>query len=163
MEQAAEWLRAAGPLALAVITLLATMGIPVPATPGVVVAGAFAARGGESVVALFAAALIGAAIGDGLSFGIGRRGEEAVHSRLEKRRLWRRARRWVEAHAGWTILLGRFPISWLQFPTALLSGAARGPYLRFLAWALPGQAMWVAAYMALGYYGWDLARTWFGG
>ena len=130
------------------------IGIPVPAIPTLVVAGAFAAGGKLSVVAVFAVALVASVVADVAWYVAGRVYGNRVMRLLCSISLTpdscvsqtqERFERWgVNA-----LLIAKFVpgISLLAPP---LAGATRIGWLTFLAYNTAGAALWVAAGVGAG-------------
>jgi membrane protein DedA with SNARE-associated domain len=137
--------------------LLESTGLPLPGESLMIAAALFAASTGDmNIVLLVLAAAAGAIGGDQIGYGIGRwvgfrvlsRWGRAVgisDERLELGRfLFRR-------YGGGVVFLGRF-VAFLRTFAAVLAGANRMPWHRFLLWNSLGGLGWTALY-GFGAYG----------
>lgn len=146
-----HYLESHGPIVLAVLLFLASVGVPVPASIIVIAAGAFARQGKFGWALAFALTLAGATLGSGGSYAMGRWGLKAVVNRLQKGRAWRRAEDKFRKGAAPAIVLTRFLITPLALPTNLIAGAEKYPPPAFLFWCAVGTAIWIGIYGGAGY------------
>src|SRR5437899_12465487 len=142
---------------------LESLGLPLPGETALVTAAAFAALGHLSIYGVVATAAAAAVIGDNGGYWIGRKGGIALVRRygrllhLNEAHL-ERARRFFERHGPPTVFMGRF-IALLRTWTAVLAGAARMPYGRFMLYNALGAVCWASVVGALGYgFGRNLPR-----
>ena len=142
---------------------LESLGIPLPGETALVTAAAFAALGHLSIYGVLTTAVAAAVIGDNGGYWIGRKGGIALVRRygrflhLNEAHL-ERARHFFGRHGPPTVFIGRF-IALLRTWTAVLAGAARMPYGRFMLYNALGAACWAGAVGALGYvFGRNLPR-----
>jgi len=142
---------------------LESLGIPLPGETALVTAAAFAALGHLSIYGVVTTAVAAAVIGDNGGYWIGRKGGIALVRRygrflhLNEAHL-ERARHFFGRHGPPTVFIGRF-IALLRTWTAVLAGAARMPYGRFMLYNALGAACWAGAVGALGYvFGRNLPR-----
>src|SRR5256886_13123441 len=152
-----------GYVVLFVLVALESLGIPLPGETALVTAGAWAALGHLSIYAVVATAVAAAVIGDNGGYWIGRAGGIALGRRygrfihLNESHL-ERARVFFERHGPKTGFIGRF-IALLRTWAAVLAGAARMPYGRFMLYNALGAVCWAGAVGALGYvFGRNLPR-----
>jgi membrane-associated protein len=126
----------------------------VPGEAGMVVVGAAGDRGGAALWPLILAGTAGAAVGDAVSYALGRR----YGLRLAHR--WAFTRRHIEpalvaaehrfeSHAGLAVAAGRW-VGALRAVVPAVAGAARMPFGRFLLWNVPSCAAWAAVTVTLG-------------
>jgi membrane protein DedA with SNARE-associated domain len=136
----------------AVLFFLGAIGIPVGASVLVIAAGAFAQQG--ILVWYYAAALglVGAVLGDAISFGIGFYARERVDHRFGNSPAWRSAREAFEERADMAIYLTRFLITALAIPTNLIAGGSEIRFRRFMFYDSLGEATWIVLYGGLGYW-----------
>src|SRR6266581_4789298 len=129
--------------------LLEQIGLPLPAIPTLVIAGALAADGKLSALALFGVAFIGCVIGDTLWYVAGRRYGRRVMRLLCRislspdscvRQTEYQFGRW----GGLTLVLAKF-IPGLSTIAPPLAGATRLAWAPFLFWNGLGIALWAAA------------------
>lgn len=140
-----------GPPALGVALLLGALGLPLPGTLFVLAAGAFVRQG---VIDLWLAAglgLLGAVIGDGGSYAMGRFAKGWVQRRFGQSQAWQNAQATFERRGGVAVYLTRFLITPLAIPTNLIAGGSGYPYWRFFTYDLAGEFTWIALYGGLGY------------
>ena len=142
---------------------LESLGIPLPGETALVTAAAFAALGHLSIYGVLTTAVAAAVISDNGGYWIGRKGGIALVRRygrflhLNEAHL-ERARHFFGRHGPPTVFIGRF-IALLRTWTAVLAGAARMPYGRFMLYNALGAACWAGAVGALGYvFGRNLPR-----
>lgn len=146
-----QHLQNSGPVVLAVVLFLASMGIPLPASIIVIAAGAFARQGRFSWEAAFFMTLLGATLGSGGSYLCGSKGLEMMTSRLKRGRAWRKAEKTFQERGAAAIVLTRFLLTPLALPINLIAGADKYPFGKFMAFCAFGQAIWVAIYGGAGY------------
>ena len=146
-----QHLQTYGPIVLAVVLFLASMGIPFPASIIVIAAGAFARQGRFSWESAFFMTLLGATLGSGGSYLCGSRGVEMMTSRLKRGRAWRKAEEKFHKQAPAAIVLTRFLITPLALPINLIAGVDKYPLGKFLILCTIGQAIWIAIYGGAGY------------
>ena len=135
----------------AVFLFLGALGVPVGASVLVIAAGAFSQQGILDWLSTAILGLIGAVIGDAVSFGIGFYAKDWVDRRLGKSPAWRNARRSFDSRAGLAIYLTRFLITALAVPTNLIAGGSGIKFQRFMAYDSLGEFTWIILYGGLGY------------
>ena len=145
-----QHLQTYGPVVLAIVLFLASMGIPFPASIIVIAAGAFARQGRFSWEFAFFMTLLGATLGSGGSYLCGSKGVEMMTSRLKRGRAWRKAEESFEKQGAAAIVLTRFLLTPLALPINLIAGANKYPLGKFLALCTFGQAIWIGKKLALG-------------
>ena len=132
------------------VVLLESLGVPAPGETLVVAAALYAAHGGMNIWAVVGATALGAIIGDNLGYLIGARLGDRLLSRygryigLDERRL-ELARYLFHRYGGRVVFFGRF-VGILRTFAALLAGAGRMPWRRFLAANAAGGVAWAAIY-----------------
>lgn len=148
---------------LLVVVFLEQIGLPFPAVPFLLTAGALAAAGKSSLAALVAAALVATLVADLVWYEAGRRGGARVLAwicriSLEPDACVRKTQD-VFARRGDRLLL------WVKFVPGLstvappLAGVLKMRPSRFLLFDGGGALLWVAAYLVLGYtFGNELER-----
>jgi membrane protein DedA with SNARE-associated domain len=140
-----------GSPALALALLLAALGVPLPGTMFVMAAGAFVQQGVMDTWSTAGLALLGAVMGDSLSYSIGRFGSSLLPERLVHSDTWQRAQQQFDRRGGAAIVLTRFLLTPLALPTNLIAGSSRYPFQRFLLFDISGEIIWVALFGSLGY------------
>jgi len=134
---------------------LESLGIPLPGETALVAAATWAALGHLSIYGVVATAAAAAVLGDNGGYWIGRKGGIALVRRygrflhINESHL-ERAHRLFERHGPKTVFFGRF-IALLRTWTAVLAGAARMPYTRFMLYNALGGACWSVLFGTLGF------------
>ncbi|SFI89303.1 DedA family protein [Celeribacter neptunius] len=129
--------------------------VPIPTSLMMLAAGALAAAGDLAPLPLIAGAFTGAVLGDQAGYALGRRAGPPVLAWLNRsatrRKVISRAEKMVDAHGG----MGVFFSTWLFAPLGpyvnIVSGATRLSWLRFSLADIAGEAIWVNAYVWIGY------------
>lgn len=147
-ERLLELLPLYGLPALGLVVGLGCLGLPVPSSLFILVAGSFAAAGDFDPVAVFLVCLAGALLADNLGFLIGRRGGAFLERRFAAR--IERARGLLDRSGGAAVFLSRWLVSPLGPAVNLVAGATGFRWRRFLAFDLAGEVLWVLLYMGLG-------------
>lgn len=139
---------------LAGVILVASVGLPLPASLLLIAAGAFVAQGqfphGWTVVV----ATLAAVAGDSIGFGLGHWGGPGAIERISR---WtgpqrqRQATHLVRRWGGLGIFLSRWLVSPLGPALNLTSGLSGYPWWRFLIYDLAGELVWVGLYTTVGY------------
>ena len=134
--------------------LLEQLGVPLPAVPTLIVAGALAADGTLSAPAVFGAAFAASMIGDSAWYVAGRRYGRRVMTILCRISLSpdscvRQTESYFDRWGGLTLALGKF-IPGLATVAPPLAGAMRIRWRSYLLLNGAGTALWVAAPIALG-------------
>ena len=151
-------LHAFGPLFAFVSVLAASLGLPVPAMPALILTGGVLA-GAQGSVALaladFFGALLGAALGDTLWYLAGRRHGFKVlqllcRISLSRDTCVRRTEGFFEKRGVRLLLFARF-VPGLSLVSVPMSGSAAVPYLRFVRFDMSGAALWIGLGLLLGY------------
>jgi membrane protein DedA with SNARE-associated domain len=149
--------------------LLENAGAPVPGET-ILLAGAALARYGSLKLSLvIATAIVGATLGDNLGFFIGRRGGRALVERYGAVLGMTGARlaefdRFFDRHGAKTVFVARF-ITGLRVLGALLAGASRLSWPRFLVFNALGAIVWATTFGVVGYalgYSWLTLEQWIG-
>ncbi|MCX6059244.1 MAG: VTT domain-containing protein [Chloroflexi bacterium] len=133
------------------ILLLGALGLPIGASVVLIAAGAFSQQGILSWPSTALIGLLGALIGDTLSFGMGYYAKDSVQRRFGKSAAWRRARASFQERAGLAVFLTRWLITALAIPTNLIAGGSGYKYSQFIAYDVAGEILWIGLYGGLGY------------
>jgi membrane protein DedA with SNARE-associated domain len=131
-----------GLLALFLIVMLESSGVPLPGETALVAAGVFASHGELNIAAVIIVAAAAAIIGDNLGYWIGRTGGRSVLTRwtVTSRTLpW--AEGFFERHGPKTIFIGRF-FSILRVTAAWMAGVSRMRWWTFFLWNAAGGICW---------------------
>lgn len=140
-----------GAPAFGILLFLGALGVPVGASVLVIAAGAFSQQGILSWSQAAFIGLIGAILGDAVSFGFGYHARFWVDRRFGKSLAWRSAKRSIESRAGLAIYLTRFLITALAVPTNLIAGGGGIRFRRFIVYDSVGELTWIVLYGGLGY------------
>ena len=135
----------------AVLLFLGALGVPVGASVLVIAAGAFSQQGLLDWPVAAMLGLIGAVIGDAVSFGIGFYAKDGVDRRFGRSSVWRNAKQAFDRRAGLAIYLTRFLITALAIPTNLIAGGSGIQFRRFMFYDSLGELTWIVLYGGLGY------------
>jgi membrane protein DedA with SNARE-associated domain len=142
-----------GLLALFLIVMLESGGVPLPGETALIAAGVFASRGELNPVAVIAVAATAAIVGDNLGYWIGRTGGRSVLTRFQLTAgtlPW--AEGFFERHGPKTIFIARF-FSVLRVTAALLAGVSRMHWWTFFLWNATGGICWALLVGLVSYYG----------
>ncbi len=150
------WIAAYGSLAVAILVMLESLGLPLPGETALVSAAIYAGTTHRvDIFVLIASAAIGAIIGGVLGYWIGRRAGYPTLLRhgsrigLTERRLL--AGRWLFAnHGGKIVVFGRF-FAVLRALAALLAGVTMMDWRRFIAFQVAASILWAALYGGTAY------------
>jgi membrane protein DedA with SNARE-associated domain len=141
-----------GPPVLALLLLLGALGVPIGASVLVIAAGAFSQQEILTWYSTAALGLVGAVLGDAISFGVGFYAKERIDQRLGNSSAWKSARETFDARAGLAIYLTRFLITALAVPTNLIAGGSGIQFRRFMLYDFLGEFTWIVLYGGLGYW-----------
>lgn len=137
----------------ALLTTVPVLGVVVLETPIAVVAGALAAQGHFSFFWAAAWGTLGAIIGDGLGYELGRRvGLRLVNSPwIQSHRHFENAHRFFQRHGGKSIIAARF-IGPLRTVIPLIAGIVRMPIPHFWFYNIFSAIIWAIVFFPLGYF-----------
>jgi membrane protein DedA with SNARE-associated domain len=142
--------------AVLALVLIEDFGIPVPGETVLIAASVFAGSGRLNV---FAVALVGfaaAVLGDNIGYAIGRFGGRRLADRWGKyvfltlERL-DKAEAFFERH-GWKIIVVARFVEGLRQANGIIAGIAEMHWLRFLVCNALGAALWVGAWVSIGFF-----------
>ena len=145
-----------GLIALFLIVMLESGGVPLPGETALVAAGVFASQGELNIVEVIVVSAAAAIIGDNLGYWAGRTGGRKLLERSKFLSRWMdRVLPWSEGffhrHGAKTIFIGRF-FSVLRVTAAWMAGVSRMPWLKFLAWNAAGGICWAVLVGLVAYY-----------
>jgi membrane protein DedA with SNARE-associated domain len=145
-----------GLIALFLIVMLESGGVPLPGETALVTAGVFASRGELDIIEVIAVAATAAILGDNVGYWAGRTGGRKLLERSKLLSRWTEGvLPWAEGffhrHGAKTIFIGRF-FSVLRVTAAWMAGISRMPWLKFLAWNAAGGICWAALVGLVAYY-----------
>jgi membrane protein DedA with SNARE-associated domain len=135
-------------------TFLSCLALPVPTSALMLAGGAFAASGDLVLGTLWAAAFLGAVLGDQTGFRLARRGRAGLERAMQGPRraaLMARADDLIDRRGGAAVFLTRWLFSPLGPYVNFAAGAAGMAALRFTVAGVAGEAVWVSVYIGLGY------------
>ena len=131
------------------------IGVPIPATPALLVAGALAGLGELKYAAVLLVVCTGTLISDTVWFHLGRKYGLRILNRLCRVALepdWcvRNAEGFLVRHGAKSLLISKF-VPGMNRTVLPLTGAFRLTYPKFLAYDIVGAAVWAASYTGIGY------------
>jgi membrane protein DedA with SNARE-associated domain len=155
-----------GAPALFGIVAIAAVGVPLPITLLLIVAGSMISQGAMNPWWAIGAAAAGSSLGDQAGYVIGRWGGPAAAARLGalfgKRVNLKAMETKVRTWGGSGIFVTRWLLSPLGPWINLASGTARYPWPRFLLWDLMGEVTGAAVFISLGRFFSDRAMSLYG-
>jgi membrane protein DedA with SNARE-associated domain len=148
---------------------LENAGVPVPGETMLLAGAALSRYGSLKLSWVILAAIAGATLGDNLGFFIGRRGGRALVERYGALFGMTSARlsqfdRFFDRHGAKTVFVARF-VTGLRVFGAILAGASRLSWSRFLFFNALGAIVWAVTFGAVGYalgYSWHTLEQWIG-
>ena len=145
-----------GLIALFLIVMFESGGVPLPGETALVAAAIYASQGKLNIVEVIAVAAAAAIIGDNLGYWIGRTGGRRVLERFGPIRRWSErvlpwSERFFERHGSKTIFIARF-FSVLRVTAAWLAGISRMHWWTFFLWNAAGGICWAALVGLVAYY-----------
>ena len=145
-----------GLIALFLLVMLESGGVPLPGETALIAASIFASRGDLPIGGVITAAAAAAIIGDNLGYWIGRTGGRRALERWGPLKRWGGrvlpfSERFFRRHGAKTVFLGRF-FAVLRVTAAWMAGVSRMRWWRFLAWNAAGGICWATLVGLLAYY-----------
>lgn len=145
-----------GLLALFLIVMLESGGVPLPGETALIAAGVLASSGKLDITAVIAVAAVAAIVGDNLGYWIGRTGGRRLLERSRRvSRFSQRTLPWAEdffrRHGPKTIFLARF-FSILRVTAAWMAGVSRMHWWTFFAWNAAGGICWALLVGLVSYF-----------
>jgi membrane protein DedA with SNARE-associated domain len=145
-----------GLIALFLIVMLESGGVPLPGETALVTAAIYASQGHLNIVEVIVVAAVAAIIGDNLGYWAGRAGGRRLLERWGPLRHWSqrtlpRAERFFKRHGGKTIFFARF-FSVLRVTAAWVAGISRMHWWTFFLWNAAGGVCWAALVGLVAYY-----------
>ena len=130
------------------------LGFVFPGETALVLGGVLAEQGRVSLLPVIVLAVVGAILGDGVGYAVGRRFGPALQgSRLGQvvgDRRWQTTEEFLRRRGGPAVFLGRFT-ALLRALVPSAAGMARLPYRTFLLWNAVGGAVWASTFVLVGY------------
>lgn len=146
-----SWTVIYGPSMLFVSLFLGAVGLPLPGTFLVLAAGAFARQGVLDPYGAIILALLGAALGDISSYGMGRFARGPITRRFGQAATWQKAELNLRQRGAIAVYLTRWLLTPLAIPTNLVAGSTGYPFVRFGAYILAGELTWLLLFGGIGY------------
>ncbi len=140
-----------GATVLALVFLLAALGLPLPSTLCVVAGGAFIQQGVLDLYSTIAIGLAGVLLGDLLSYGMGRVLRHPIERRYGQSPAWLHAEAYFARRGAIAIYLTRCVLTPIAVPINLVAGSSGYPVGRFVAYDALGELTWLLVYGLLGY------------
>jgi membrane protein DedA with SNARE-associated domain len=145
-----------GLIALFLVVMLESGGVPLPGETALVAAAIFASQGRLNIVEVIAVAAAAAIIGDNLGYWVGRTGGRKLLQRYGPLRRWSErvlpwSERFFERHGSKTIFLARF-FSVLRVTGAWVAGISRMHWWTFFLWNAAGGICWAILVGLVAYY-----------
>jgi membrane-associated protein len=140
-----------GAVVLALVFMLAAIGLPLPSTLCVVAGGAFIQQGVLDVYSTIALGLVGVLLGDTLSYAIGRLLRRPINRRYGQSTAWLRAEAYFARRGALAIYLTRCVLTPIAVPINLIAGSSGYSVARFVAYDAAGELTWLLGYGLLGY------------
>lgn len=140
-----------GAAVLALVFMLAAIGLPLPSTLCVVAGGAFIQQGVLGIYTTIALAMAGVVAGDILSYGMGRLLRRPINRRYGQSAAWLRAEAYFTRRGGLAIYLTRCVLTPIAVPINLIAGSSGYHVARFIAYDAAGELTWLLGYGLLGY------------
>ena len=155
MDAILEQLQAHGSLIVGVNVFLQQLGLPIPSVPTMMVAGAVAARGHLNGIATFAFAVVASLVADLLWFSAGRRYGYPVlrflcRVSLSPDTCVRETEGIFERWGFFSVVVSKF-VPGFSTVGPPIAGALKMPFGAFAVASLASAALWVGAYMGVGY------------
>lgn len=122
----------------------------VPGTVIVVIIGGLSAHGYYDFGDAVFFAILGAILGDSLSYELGRRGQNLIGKWTFLERRIERSRPFFSEHQGKSIVFGRF-IGWIRPIVPFVAGVMRMPRVCFYTANILSAIAWAVAYLGIGY------------
>jgi undecaprenyl-diphosphatase len=131
------------------------LGFLIPGETAVVIGGVTAYSGHTRLWAVLLMAVLGAVIGDGIGYAVGKRWGDTLLARLPKRLIKpssiRQSKELIRRLGGKAVFAGRFAAA-LRALVPGLCGVSEMPYRTFALWNLLGGAVWATGFVLLGYF-----------
>ena len=145
-----------GLLALFLLVMLESSGVPLPGETALVTAGIFASRGDLVIEEVILVAAAGAIVGDNIGYWLGREGGNRLLDRVGPLKRWSApGREWSERffkrHGAKTIFIARF-VAVLRVTAAWLAGISRMHWWTFFAWNAAGGICWALLVGLIAYF-----------
>ena len=133
---------------------IGSIGLPLPSSLLLLVAGSFIEQGDMSLWPVLGLSAAGAILGDNIGYALGRWGGRRWRGRIShliggKERL-KTTEEWLKKREGMSVFLSRWLLTPLGPLVNLTSGLTGYSWPRFLVYDVIGEALWVTLYVFLG-------------
>jgi membrane protein DedA with SNARE-associated domain len=118
----------------------------------VIAAGAFSQQGILDWPSAILIGLVGAVVGDMLSYSIGYYAKGWTQRRFGNSPAWINASQSFQNNAGWAIFLTRWLVTAVAIPTNLIAGGSGYKFSNFMLYDVTGELTWLLLYGGLGYW-----------
>lgn len=131
------------------------IGVPIPATPALLLAGALSGIGELRLASVVLLATVATVLSDSVWFALGRRYGTRVLALVcrltfQSHRLVSRAKRLIHLHGMRSLLVTKF-IPGMNRTVLPLTGIGHASFTKFLIFDAIGAALWATAYLGLGF------------
>ena len=145
-----------GLLALFLIVMFESGGVPLPGETALIAAAIFASQGDLDIAEVIAVAAAAAIIGDNLGYWLGRTAGRTVLERFGRIQRWSKpslqwSERFFQRHGGKTVFIGRF-VAVLRVTAAWMAGVSHMRWWRFFLWNAAGGICWAVLVGLVAYY-----------
>lgn len=156
METVLDWILRYGYPGLFALLMLGIAGLPIPDETLLMFSGYLISRGRLNPFLSFAFSFAGSVSGISISYGMGRFVGQPVLFRYGRfvgitPNHLDRVRRWYQRRGEWVLMLGYY-VPGVRHFTALVAGMSHLDYRVFAVFAYSGAAIWVATFLAIGYF-----------
>ncbi len=145
-----------GLLAVAAFVMLEDFGVPVPGETILILGAVYAGTGRLSVWLVALVAILAAVVGDNIGFAIGSFGGRPLVERFGRYILLTperldKATDFFERQGGKVVVIARF-VEGLRQANGIIAGISGMHWLKFLSFNALGATLWVAVWVAVGYF-----------
>ena len=142
-----DWIESLGLIAVFVLAVLDSLGLPATGDAILITASATWDRPLPLIILV---AFCGGVTGDHIAYWVGRKGgSRLIHRFLDPAKEQKLSEK-VDRHAPVGLVFGRL-VAAIRTKAAVLAGSALLDYRRFTLWNLLGNALWATTYAILGY------------
>ncbi|RYG46511.1 DedA family protein [bacterium] len=146
-----DWFATNGAWTLVVLLFAAGIGVPSPASIGLLAAGALVRSGKMDFWPVLIAVMVGSTLGHVASYWLGRKGLRGMFKRLQESKGWKKAHARYEKRREATIFMSRWLLTPLALPVNLIAGAEKYAWAKFAALCTAGNLVWILIYGGVGY------------
>jgi membrane protein DedA with SNARE-associated domain len=141
-----DWIEELGLLAVFVLAVLDSVGLPATGDAAVIT---WSAASDRPLVLIMLVAFAGGVVGDHIAYWVGRSGGSRLVRRFLHAEKERKLADRVHRHAPLVLVLGRM-VAAIRTKAAVLAGSTQLGYVRFTFWNALGCALWATTYAILG-------------